>query len=129
MQLSAWRGIRLRERVLLWLLPALVFRALIPVGFMPGTGPVLALELCSAAGFGSEFALHDGAGAPAGHDGAGSHEACAFAASATAGPAPELTVPVPVDPAATRIDARTSPFLAAPGSSLRPPPRAPPSLA
>ena len=117
---------RLRERVLLWLLPALVFRALIPVGFMPVAGPVLALELCSSAGFASVFAPYDGAGAPADHGGAGSHEPCAFAASANPGPAPEVIVLATAGPAAIRVDAGHFPLLAAEGPSLRPPPRAPP---
>lgn len=129
MDLSVWRRIRLRERVLLWLLPALVFRALIPVGFMPASGPALALELCSSAGFGSAFTLYDDDGAPTDRYKTGSHEPCAFAASASAGPAPDIAAPDAPVPAAARVAARTFLLLPAATPSLRPPPRAPPGLA
>ncbi|MCU0975159.1 MAG: hypothetical protein MUC71_02465 [Steroidobacteraceae bacterium] len=120
---------RLRERVLLWLLPALVFRALIPVGFMPGAGPALALELCSSAGFGSVFAVYEGEGAPSGQHGTGSHEPCAFAAGASPALAPDIAAPDAPVPGAARVAARTLLLLPAAAPSLRPQPRAPPGLA
>jgi hypothetical protein len=130
MGLSAWRRIRLRERVLLGLLPALVFRALIPVGFMPSTGTAFALELCASAGYGAVFQEYDPAASPEGHTGGTfpAHEPCAFAASATPGPAPAAAVVVAAAPGEAPVALLPAPSLPA-RPSLTPPPRAPPHLA
>ena len=125
--MASLRRVGLRERVLLWLLPTLVFRALIPVGFMPGAGSAFALELCSSAGFGSTFVAYDGDGTPVGHERSLGHEPCAFAAGAGIGPAPEIASPAAPAPAVVSTAGRTAPILSALQASLRPPPRAPPA--
>ena len=131
MSLSGWRRVRLRERVLLWLLPALVFRALIPAGFMPADGHGLLLELCSAQGFGALHVEYGPAGAAGDHagDGARGHSPCAFAASATVGPAPIVAAVFTAAPAVIDLAAEPASPVLPPASSLRPQPRAPPCFA
>lgn len=117
--------------MLLWLLPALVFRALIPAGFMPAGGHGLLLELCSAQGFGALHVEYDAAGAGGDHagDGARAHQPCAFAASATVGPAPLVAAIGAVPPAAIDLAAEPASPALPPVHSLRPQPRAPPRFA
>lgn len=128
MGLSGWRQIRLRERVLLWLLPALVFRALIPAGFMPADGRGLLLELCSGQGFGALHAAYDPPQDDTGHGPPG-EEPCAFAASAAMGPLPLVAAVAVAAPAATQLAAEPASRVLPPVSSLRPQPRAPPRVA
>jgi hypothetical protein len=68
------------------LLALLVFRAYIPVGFMPASGVPFALQLCPAATAGMPAHLHHHAGT---HDHAGTHadfESCPFGSVPGAGP-------------------------------------------
>jgi hypothetical protein len=128
MGLSAWRRTRLRERVLLWLLPTLVFRALIPAGFMPASDHGLALELCSSVGYGVVFEDYEPAASPEGHSGSDvtHHDPCAFAASATPTPVPVVSTPTAAD-SSSELPARVLSAAVLPEpSALRPPPRAPP---
>jgi len=131
MGLGRFRRNLLRERVLLWLLPALVFRALIPVGFMPGVGQSLTLELCSSVGYVTSV-VHFGADGLPVEDPQGGHgdrhSPCAFAASATAAPAPSAAMPT-LPPAATPFSARRGSAILPGAPSLYPTARGPPHLA
>jgi hypothetical protein len=131
MNLGSWRRNRLRERVLLWLLPALVFRAFIPAGFMPASGHGLMLELCSAAGYGAAFVEYEPAASGDGHAGdvAGGHEPCAFAASASAAPSPSVAAIVLAASSFDEPRASHSVVRLPESPSLRPLPRAPPRFA
>jgi hypothetical protein len=108
----------------MWLLALLLFRAYVPVGFMPASGVPFALELCPAgmAGLAASHLHH--------HPGTHSDfETCPFGSTPAAGPIShhvdfQSTGPAPCQ----RIVAFEAPRL-----SLRPQrshqPRAPPSLA
>jgi len=93
MTIAAFRHRRLQRHVLALALPWLVLRLLLPAGFMPVVADGrAALDLCTAQGLqlaqpvgGPGSPDHPGGEAP----GTRGHDApCAFAASATAAPAP-----------------------------------------
>lgn len=108
----------------LWLLALLLFRAYVPVGFMPASGVPFALELCPA-GMAGLPASH-----PHHHPGTHSDfESCPFGSTPAAGPISHHVDFQSAGPAPSqRIVAFEAPRL-----SLRPQrshqPRAPPSLA
>jgi hypothetical protein len=122
----------------IWLLALLLFRAYVPVGFMPASGLPFALELCPTgmagmpAGHLHHAGTHTAGTHTAGTHTAGTHtdfETCPFGSAPAAGPLShhidfETTGPAP----AQRIVAFEAPRL-----SLRPQrshqPRAPPSFA
>jgi hypothetical protein len=69
-----------------FLLAMLLFRAYVPVGFMPASGTPFLLELCPAAG-----PLSMSVPMPAHHHHSGTHahfENCPFGSASAAGPAP-----------------------------------------
>jgi hypothetical protein len=119
---------RMGSRAGFLLLALLVFRAYIPVGFMPASGVPFALQLCPAATAGAPAHLHHHAGT---HD-AGSHahfESCPFGSAPCAGPISHHIDFESVGPAPSRrIVALDAPRLTrrAERSHL---PRGPPSLA
>ncbi len=77
---------RRRELVTSILLVALVFHALIPVGFMPASGKLFSLTLCHA-----DFPAPASPQDAGGHPGNPSHtEHCAFGNAPTAAPGMEL---------------------------------------
>lgn len=82
----ALQAMRARARVLLALvLPALLVRALIPVGFMPSAGSGgPAMQLCPGTAAMAGGHHHAGTGAPEG----AAHTLCVFAASAAPAVAP-----------------------------------------
>ena len=117
MHLGRLRADRLRGRVILLLMPLVVFRLLVPDGFMPrfGADHTVSMQMChgdvqSAAAM---RLLRDQPAFPApDNHGAASHDApCAFAASAGAAPVPLL--PALPDAAATP-DALPLPALVTP---------------
>ena len=132
MGLGRFRRNLLRERVLLWLLPALVFRALIPVGFMPAGGHSLTLELCSSVGYVTSV-VHFGAdGLPVDDPRGGHvdrHSPCAFAASAPDALAPMAAAPTRPAAAASPLSDRYGSDILPGAASLYPPARGPPHLA
>jgi hypothetical protein len=87
-----------------FLLVILLFRAYVPVGFMPASGTPFLLELCPAAA-----AMPMSMPMPAHHQHSDTHthfENCPFGSASASGPAPHLgTVspvpPVDLEPAAT----------------------------
>ena len=86
---STWLTRSRRRWIAAWLLPALCLRALIPVGFMPGshTGFGVSLKLCD----GMDMS-HGMGGSGSGGQGAHHEAPCAFAASALSAPPPSLPV-------------------------------------
>jgi hypothetical protein len=77
---------RRRELVTSILLVALVFHALIPVGFMPASGKLFSLTLCHG-----DFPARSSAQDTGKHPGNSSHtQHCAFGNAPAAGPAMEL---------------------------------------
>ncbi len=120
----------LREATLAWVVPVLLFRALIPAGFMPGqtAAGALTVELCSGMGYQQSVVHYTGDGHPVPERG-GSHDPCPFAASAGGAPppsgVPQLAIASTAGPAAlpppTRIQ-HADP-------TRRPTARAPPSFA
>ncbi len=84
---------RRRVWIALILFPALWCRALIPVGFMPGSidGLGIAMQLCTSDGL--QTVIVDPNGNPIPHDGESRHNApCVFAASASAAPLPSIVL-------------------------------------
>jgi len=96
MYLGRLRARKLREQVILLLLPLLAFRVLVPEGFMPrfGAGHTVSMQMChgDAQSAAAMRLLHDqpAAPAPGNHDSARHDAPCVFAASAGAAPAPLL---------------------------------------
>lgn len=105
MHLGRLRARKLREQVILLLLPLLAFRVLVPEGFMPrfGAGQTVSMQMChgDAQSAAAMRLLHDQPASPApDNQGAARHDApCVFAASAGATPVPLL--PALPDAAAT----------------------------
>jgi len=100
--MTALPYLRTRRRLALLVLPALLLRALIPVGFMPVTGPGgLSIGLCPGDGAMAQIithADHAGHAAPAGHRPGGSpdpsaahHAPCVFSSGASLGLVPILS--------------------------------------
>lgn len=122
--------LRHRRLVALLLLPGLLLRALVPVGFMPGsgTGVGIVLELCTAHGLQRFVVQPDGDTAPAAP---ASHadNPCAFALTAVAAPPPAAgsggagAMPTAAPPTAFRSVAAAPPPVRARS------PRGPPPLA
>jgi len=92
----------IRTRLALLVLPALLLRALIPVGFMPVAGPGgVSIGLCPGDGAMAQImthAGHAGHAAPAGHHPGGSpdpsaahHAPCVFSSGASVGFVPILS--------------------------------------
>ena len=117
MHLGRLRADRLRGRVILLLLPLVVFRLLVPDGFMPrfGADHTVSMQMChgDAQSAAAMRLLRDQPAFPAPDDrDAASHDApCVFAASAGAAPVPLL--PALPDAAATP-DALPLPALVTP---------------
>jgi hypothetical protein len=120
-----------RELISSILLIALVFRALVPAGFMPASDRPFSIEICHD-GFPTQLLPHDGSHHShdgSHHPGHSSHfEHCLFGGGSTAGPTPHITTILSV--ALTRIG---SVFVFVPSPvSVRlvhiPQPRAPPSF-
>jgi hypothetical protein len=113
-----------RELITSILLVALVFRGLVPTGFMPASDRPFSIEICHD-GFPTQLLSHHGSK----HPGSASHfEHCLFGSASTAGPAPHIA-PV-LSLALTRLGLV---FAVEPSPvSVRlvhvPQPRAPPSL-
>ena len=75
-----------RELITSVLLVALLFRALVPAGFMPASDRPFSIEICHD-GFPTQLLSHDGSR----HPGGSSHfEHCLFGSSSTAGPTPHV---------------------------------------
>lgn len=77
---------RVRAHASGWLLAVLLFRAYIPVGFMPASGAPFLLEICPA-GLAMQMPAHHA------HHGAGGHghfENCPFGSAPAAGPVSDL---------------------------------------
>jgi hypothetical protein len=88
---------RRRELVVSILLVTLIFRALIPVGFMPDSGKPFSLAICRA-----EFPTHVAPHNTDGHPGNPPRlEHCAFGNAPAAGPAVEVPAWVPISVAAS----------------------------
>jgi hypothetical protein len=96
MDLGRLRTRKLREQVILLLLPLLAFRLLVPDGFMPrfGADHTVTMQMChgDAQSAATMRLLHDQPApmAPGNDDGARHDAPCVFAASAGAAPAPFL---------------------------------------
>ncbi len=123
---------RRRRTAGLWLLALLIFRAYIPVGFMPASGTPFALELCPVGLAGMPAAhVHQHAATHV-HQHSGTHAdfaTCPFGSAPAAGPvAHDIAFEPPVLALSRTVAAPQSPLL-----TLRPqrshPPRGPPSLA
>jgi hypothetical protein len=114
---------RRRRTAGLWLLALLIFRAYIPVGFMPASGTPFALELCPV-GLAGMPAAHV-------HQHSGTHAdfaTCPFGSAPAAGPVShDIAFEPPVLALSRTVAAPQSPIL-----TLRPQrshlPRGPPSL-
>jgi hypothetical protein len=129
-----------RRRLALLVVPALLLRALIPVGFMPfaGTGG-LSIGLCPAAAelppgvstpaphAGQTGHTHHG-GSP-GDTGTSHHPACLFSAGAATVFAATLSAPALLAPALTTLDARGAQRVFLPAILRAQSPRGPPILA
>lgn len=119
----------LREATLAWVVPVLLFRALIPVGFMPGqtAAGALTVELCSGMGYQQSVVHFAGDGQPL--PDRGSHDPCPFAASAGGAPPPsdlpQVAIAFAAGPAALPPDTRFQYV----DPARRPTARAPPSFA
>ena len=75
-----------RELITSILLVALVFRGLVPAGFMPASDRPFSIEICHD-GFPTQLLSHDGNR----HSGGASHlEHCLFGSGSIAGPAPHV---------------------------------------
>jgi hypothetical protein len=75
-----------RELITSILLVALVFRGLVPTGFMPASDRPFSVEICGD-GFPTHLLSHDGNR----HSGSPSHfEHCLFGSGSTAGPMPHV---------------------------------------
>jgi hypothetical protein len=131
------RTTSVRQNAVLLVLAALVFRSLIPPGFMLGTGQgtTLTVEFCpgvASHGMAShEMAAHHGDhGRPAGpgpdH---GQHGTCPFAASALLAPPPIVFAAVVVGGAEVDAASLSADPILSPESARRPGARAPPTLA
>jgi len=107
------------------LLLALLFRAYVPVGFMPASGAPFLLEPCPAAYPAQSFAHH-------GHHDSATHshfENCPFGSSPAAAPiAHSIGFDLPA-PIASRSLPTFEPLLRSARLDLNHPPRGPPSLA
>jgi hypothetical protein len=127
-----------RRRLALLVVPALLLRALIPVGFMPFAGAGgLSIGLCPGAaelppGV-STPAPHAGQTGHTHHHGGGSgdtgtphHPACLFSAGVATVFAAALTAPALVAPALTALDARVAPLVFLPAILRAQSPRGPP---
>jgi len=130
--LARLRHLRIRELSLAWVLPALVFRAMVPAGFMLGAGAdgTLTVELCTATGYQTVVVHYGDQGQPDDPPSHGtSHADCPFAASALLAPAPTIAT------AAAGFSVDPSPLPALRVESLpderdrRPGARAPPVIA
>jgi Protein of unknown function (DUF2946) len=113
-----------RELITSILLVALLFRGLVPTGFMPASDRPFSIEICHD-GFPTQLLSHDGSR----HPGHSSHfEHCLFGGGSTAGPTPHVTAVLCV--AFTRLGS-VSPVVPSPVSVRLvhiPQPRAPPSF-
>jgi len=123
---------RRRRTAGLWLLALLIFRAYVPVGFMPASGIPFALELCPVGLEGTPAAhVHQHAGTLV-HQHAGTHAdfaTCPFGSAPAAGPiSHQIAFEAPSPALSQPVVAYESPSL-----TLRPQrshlPRGPPSLA
>jgi hypothetical protein len=120
---------RRRYLLTLLLLPGLLLRALVPAGFMPGTGTGLGvtLELCTAHGPAAFLVYPNGETAPAPST-AHPETPCAFAMTAVAAPPPAATTLAEAPrPAIAPVVAFTSIDSRRPSVHSRSP-RGPPSL-
>jgi len=101
MNLGRLRTPRLRERLVLLLLPLLALRLMVPAGFMPSFGSdlELSMQICHGDGRAAEL-LRPAPKAPGpGDDSQASHDSpCLFAATATVAP----PLPPPLAPATLR---------------------------
>jgi hypothetical protein len=88
----------MRSPTISLVLAALLFRAYIPIGFMPGSGNPFLLQICPA-GFQTPMPAQHG------HHHMGSHthvEACPFACAPAAGPVSHLIAFEPAAPGASQ---------------------------
>lgn len=96
MHLGRLRARKLRQQVILLLLPLLAFRLLVPDGFMPrfGAGHTVSMQMChgDARSAAAMRLLRDQPASPTpdNHGGARHDAPCVFAASAGAAPVPLL---------------------------------------
>jgi len=129
--LSALRRHPLSEQAVAWILAALVFRALVPAGFMVGSGadPALAVEFCHGQGQFSTVVHYGDDGRPLDAPAerrAGDH--CPFALSALLAPPPVIAAPVSALSAATVEWPPAIRSVVLPERDRRPGARAPPSF-
>jgi hypothetical protein len=116
---------RVRHRTLIWLLPLMLWRLLLPVGFMPGTTAGSPLVLCS---------MHHVANAAGGahpadgtRDGTHADKVCPFSVAGVA--APTATAATPTAGLRSRVlplALAEAQRLATPGPARHLPSRAPP---
>src|ERR1700686_1035161 len=119
------RSNRRRDLSASLLLAMLLFRAYVPVGFMPASGTPFLLELCPAA-YQLQLPAHQGHH----HSGAHTHfENCPFGSAPAAGPVSHIVAFAPPAPIVSQLLAAFEP----PRLGVRLPrahqPRGPPSLA
>jgi Protein of unknown function (DUF2946) len=111
-----------RQNVLTsFLLAMLLFRAYVPIGFMPASGTPFLLELCPAAAPMQAHHHHS--------DGHGHFEHCPFGSASAAGPAPHLCAVSPLIPADREISTTIEPLPVGVRLVYLPQPRGPPLLA
>jgi hypothetical protein len=130
--LHRFRHASIRDDAIALVLVAMVFRALIPSGFMlgGGHGTTLTVEFCSGAGSHPLIVHYGDDGRPAGptqHHGQDGH--CPFAASALLAPPPMIVAAVAVGPVAVPRASRHSDPILSPERARRPGARAPPKFA
>jgi Protein of unknown function (DUF2946) len=116
------RYLRRRHLVTSFLLGMLLFRAYVPVGYMPASGTPFLLELCPAAGSLSMPM-------PAHHHHSDTHshfENCPFGSATAAGPAPAFSAVIRVPQIELKSTAAPEPAPANDRRVLLPQPRGPP---
>ena len=107
------------------LLAVLLFRAYIPVGFMPASGTPFLLELCPAA-YQLQVPAHQGHH----HSGAHTHfENCPFGSAPGAGPISHIIAFAPPAPIVSQLLVAFEPLRLGVRLPRAHPPRGPPSLA
>ena len=106
----------------IFLLAALLFRAYVPVGFMPASGTPFLLKLCPA----TTSAHHSHHGHSQGH---ADFQNCPFGTAPAAGPVSHLIVFEPPGRIASLVDIPAEPKLPTTQRLLNHPPRGPPSPA
>jgi hypothetical protein len=132
MRLQRLRALRLRQRVILLVLPVLAFRLLVPEGFMPAFGDEhgVTMQMCHGDGRSATAMrlLHDAPDTPPQRQGP-HHAPCIFAAAGAVASAEPPTVALEASAPVVPV---TLPPAAVPALALRhcpQAPRAPPSPA